>query len=587
MTPSVRSQITRQVNKVRRRLIALRLLQGSIVAIAIALAVTTVWLLVEPFAFDNRIMWLRWAVLGGTAAVGFLGACVIALMRAPDRTRAALWLDDAFALRERTVTSLSLTSEDEATPAGQALLQDALARVNGLKVGERFPLHVGRVGWLVPGAVAVLALVALFYDPVIPKAGATTEDPKLAAADKAALEKKLAEIQKPKRDPLVTPPKEKSEQLKQLEARLDELERKPRDTTQQLRDRVKEITPIEDEIKKLERERTEKARMLQQQLQNKDGLMPNDAPKDGPANSFQKALSEGDLEQAREELDKLAKKMQAGEMSDKDKENLAKQMNNIQKKLQDLSQQKDKQEMLKKLADEGKLDPEALEREMQQLKQDNEKLKDLQKLANKMSQCQQCMKSGDMSGAQKAMGEALDQLDQMNQESNELNELREQLSKLSQSKDALTSACDSNCPGGDGDDDSDGKRNNPSELKQGNGRGLSRAEGGRGTRPEDSQGKVRSFDAKQQGQFNAKGQKMFDGFVPGQAFKKKSGVELAGEIKQAAQQAPEAIENQRIPKAARDMAKGYFKNLGGQAEAAKPDDKAKADAEKPKADEKK
>ena len=33
--------------------------------------------------------------------------------------------------------------------------------------------------------------------------------------------------------------------------------------------------------------------------------MPNESPKDGPANAFQKALSEGDLDQAREELDKI------------------------------------------------------------------------------------------------------------------------------------------------------------------------------------------------------------------------------------------------------------------------------------------
>src|SRR5207247_3261446 len=102
----------------------------------------------------------------------------------------------------------------------------------------------------------------------------------------------------------------------------------------------------------------------------------NDAPKDGPANGVQQAHSEGDMDKAREELDKLVKKMKNNELTEKDKEQLAKQMNSLQKKLQDLSQQKNKEEMLKKLAEEGKLDPEALERELAQLKQDNEKLKD-------------------------------------------------------------------------------------------------------------------------------------------------------------------------------------------------------------------
>ena len=96
---------------------------------------------------------------------------------------------------------------------------------------------------------------------------------------------------------------------------------------------------------------------------------------------------------------------------------------------------------------------------------------------------------------------------------------------------------------------------------------------GRGQRPDGDQSKIRPFDAKQNAKFNPKGQKVFDGFVPGQAFKKKSGVDLATDIKQAAQEAPEAIETQRIPKAARDMAKGYFKNLGGQVEADKKEEK--------------
>ena len=96
---------------------------------------------------------------------------------------------------------------------------------------------------------------------------------------------------------------------------------------------------------------------------------------------------------------------------------------------------------------------------------------------------------------------------------------------------------------------------------------------GRGDRDDGEQGKIRPFDAKQNAQFNPKGQKVFDGFVPGQAFKKKAGVDLATDIKTAAQDAPEAIETQRIPKAARDMAKGYFKNLGGQAEGDKKDEK--------------
>jgi hypothetical protein len=283
-------------------------------------------------------------------------------------------------------------------------------------------------------------------------------------------------------------------------------------------------------------------------------MMPNDVPNDGPAKDFSKALSEGDLEKAKEQLDKLAKKLENNELSQKEKEQLGKQLDDLEKKLDRLAQQKDKQDQLKKLAQQGKLDPETLEREMEKIKKDNEKLKDLNKLAQKLGQCQKCLKQGDAGQAAKALGEAGDQLGKMDLDEKELDDIKDQLDRLKSARNSMCKACD-----GEGDGEN-GQFNYGNEPSQGRGR----AEGAMGRRPDGEQGKIRSFDARQQTPFNPKGQKIFDGYAPGQAFKKKPGVELAGEIQQAAQQAPDAIEVQRIPKAARDMAKGYFKNLGGQ-----------------------
>jgi hypothetical protein len=83
-----------------------------------------------------------------------------------------------------------------------------------------------------------------------------------------------------------------------------------------------------------------------------------------------------------------------------------------------------------------------------------------------------------------------------------------------------------------------------------------------GRRPLGAQTATDSFDAKVKGDFDPKGKKMFDGYAPGQSFKKKTSAELAGEIHQAVQEAPEAVEQQRIPKASRDMVKGFYRNLG-------------------------
>ena len=87
-----------------------------------------------------------------------------------------------------------------------------------------------------------------------------------------------------------------------------------------------------------------------------------------------------------------------------------------------------------------------------------------------------------------------------------------------------------------------------------------------GRRPLGKQKPYRSFEAKAKVEFDAKGKKIFDGYAPGQNFKKKSSAEFFGEIKQASQEAPEAIEQQRVPKAAREMMKGYFQRMSAQTE---------------------
>lgn len=85
-------------------------------------------------------------------------------------------------------------------------------------------------------------------------------------------------------------------------------------------------------------------------------------------------------------------------------------------------------------------------------------------------------------------------------------------------------------------------------------------------RPVDPESPNKPYDSQARTPFDPKGKKIFDGFAPGMNFRGKSSVEMEGEIKQAAQEAPEAIENQRYPKAAKDMVKGYFNNLNAQKE---------------------
>jgi septal ring factor EnvC (AmiA/AmiB activator) len=556
MQPAARQLVERQVARVGRRLFVQILLRHLVIGWTVALAVTAGWMLAEPYVAANATDWLRWAVLGGSLGVCTLLALALTFRRAPSRTAAALSLDELFGLRERVVTALTLPRELETTPAGQALLADAHTRLKELKVSEKFPVQLPWSSAFVPVGAAAVAVVALFYHPVFPVVQGETAVTKVAPEAKKEIAKKLEDLTKKPRLPEKAEERQKSEQLKELEARLDEIAKRPHDNTQQLRDRIKDLTPLEDEIKKLERERTEKARMLQNQLQQKDKMMPNDVPQDGPAKELTKALAEGDVEKAKEELDKLVKKMQNNELTEKEKNDLAKQLENLEKKMERAAEQAQKRDQLNKLAQEGKLDPETLQREMDKLKKDNEKLSDLKKLANKLGQAQKSLQQGEAGKAAQQLGEAAEQMGKMDMDVKELEDLRDQLDKLSSARSALAKACE--CEG-EGRCENDGMPVPHDMLKSSNSAGI-----GAGRRPDGEQGKYNSYDAKQQSPFSPKGQKVFDGYAPGQAFKKKPGVEMTGEIQQAAQTAPDAIEVQRIPKAAADMAKGYFNNLGGQ-----------------------
>jgi hypothetical protein len=109
------------------------------------------------------------------------------------------------------------------------------------------------------------------------------------------------------------------------------------------------------------------------------------------------------------------------------------------------------------------------------------------------------------------------------------------------------------------------------EKKDGQGgdgesRANSRAEGATGNRPENKDAKTKEGDEKRvRGFFDPKGRKTYGGSTTGPAFKKASSAEMSKEIQQAVQEAPEAVEVQRLPKAAQEMVKEYFEKLGGQA----------------------
>jgi hypothetical protein len=421
------SLLHRQVARVHRRLALQTFLNSLAWCWAGAVLLAAGWFLLQPYLIDGAPDWLRWAVASGLAGVATLLAAALGLLRAPSRLTAALSLDSAFGLKERVTTSLTLTPEQEGTPAGQALLADVNQRINDLDVGSRFPIRMGWTAALVPACGILLALVAVFYQPIKSQARtAGRKDGAEAAPNAAEIDRKMQQLKKTLAEKKRSE-RPRSEELDRLIGELDKIANRPRDTKDQIRERVKEMTSLEEQMKLREKEMAEKTRSLKEQLRRLDLSTQKDG--DGPAKDLQNALAKGDLNRAKEEIDRLNKRIQKQDLTQKEKEQLRRQLQDMKEKLQRLAEAKKKEQELKA----ANLDPATLKKELQKEKQ---RLRDLNKLAEQMGKCEKSLKEGDMEAASQSLSEMAKKLDGMDLENQDLQDLREQLARLQDAKDS-------------------------------------------------------------------------------------------------------------------------------------------------------
>jgi hypothetical protein len=570
------SPLLAQVGRVRRRLFLQALLSRLVGCWTAALVLSAGWFLCQPFAVREAPDGLRWIVLGSLTAIATLLALALTILRAPSAVTAALSLDERFNLKERVTTSLTLGPTEVVSPAGQALLADTQTRVAPLRVAYRFPVRPPRSALLLPAALIVVLLLAWFYHPRVAPARADGPTP-LAEEPvvKADIEQKMRQLQK---KPLSRPGvKPKSDELQRLEAELDRLARQPHETREQARDVVKEMTGAENQVRQREKELAERAAALKEQLRQAARLSQK-SPKEGPGKKLDRAMERGDVQKAREEMEKLGQQMQADAEADRlrkklkdepltdqqkkemreqleklekqglneqQKQQLAEQMKDLQDKLERLVRSDEAKERLRELERQGAISKEQLDRELNQLeknmpKLDAKTLEQLQKLADKLAQCQKCMQEGKEAEAAQKMAEAAGMLKDMDC-NGECRALAEKLRDLQNAREAMCRALD-------------GKRDSPPGGKP---------NPAMGRRPEAKDGDTQSKEEWARSELDRGRLQVIDQ-APGDGFKgPRKPAEMADEIRQAAQEAPEGLDRQRLPRSASDMARGYFEKLRG------------------------
>jgi hypothetical protein len=581
MAASETAVLDRQLTRVRRRLFAQKLLAALAWAWSTALAVAAAWFLAQPWLWPEPPAWLRWAVVGGSAGCGTLLAVALAVLRRPSRVAAALALDECFGLKERATTAVTLDAGAVASAAGVALLTDVNRRLAPLRIADRFPIRLPRAAALVPALGLLLALLALFYRPLTAAPSRAADEQPVAAdpAARAEVERNLKQLQKRGEiQPAGRPPK--SPELLRIEAELDKLSRKPHQTREQAREVVKDLTGAEEQVKKREKELADRTRAIQEQMKQLDRLAGK-KPHDGPARPLEKALDQADFQKARDEADKLGRQLEAESLADRlrkkvkepgltegqkkeareqlermqrqgqglkpeQREQVQKQLQDIQDKLELLTRSEEAKERLRQMERDGLLNKEQLQRELDQMERnccqlDAQTKKTLEQIAQKLREAGQALRQGKSSEAAQKLRDARELMDKLDGDG-ECKALAQQLKDLEAARLALCRALD-------------GKRGPPGPGGPASGR-----------RPESKDGATGSVEDWSHSQLD-KGRLQVIDHVPGDGFKgPRKPAEMTDDIRRAAQEAPEAIDRQRLPKSASDMAKGFFEKLRGTTE---------------------
>jgi DNA repair exonuclease SbcCD ATPase subunit len=553
-------EIKRQVNRAQRRLIGEQFLAivvwslfATLLIGAVGLAIPKIWALPTI----KQDIW-NYSWLGGSVVVGLVIAMIWTYVVRRSSIDAAIELDRRYGLKERVSSTLALAPSEMESEIGKALVADAIRKVERIDVREQFRIQP-TWRFALP-IVPMLVIGGLLFVPnasIEKKAAANTQ----ASVDiKKALTKQVEKI---KNAPRKEEKKDKSEEELKTEQAMKEIAKKLEELTKTNNLDQKQIK-IELNNMKADVEKRQKelggAQEMKKQL-DKLGKIEK-----GPADKMADALKNGDFKEAKKAMDQLKDDLKNGKLNEKEKEQLAKQMNDMKDKLNQMAadqkeaREKVEQELAKKLAQGDQEGAAKLREKLDQMEKDGQKAeKMLEQLAQKMGECAECMKPG---GDPKAAGEKLDQLAKAMKEAQEqldqIENLDEVLDQLAECKNCMNGK-----EGGEGKDgkpgDLAGKSKQMSNKRGKGGDGLGAAKGGSGERPENEVD-TNTYDTQVQAKTQP-GESVRIGDAGGKNIPGKSLQQAKAEIQSAAAKDPDALEEVNLPREMKNQTKQYFEKF--------------------------
>ena len=547
------NELNRQVRQAQRRLNAHRWLRtlawstfATLFVAVIGLAIPKIW----PVSVDQNI-WL-WSWLGGAVALGFILAGVITYMTRTTQMEAAIEIDRRFGLKERVSSSLALSADERNSAIGRALVSDAARRAERVDVAEKFTFS--RRWWnLLPVLPAIIVFVLAVFVP-----DAVHEDPQEAQAARLettkqiqrsteALKKKLADRRQRAVDEDL---KEAGELFDKLEKGVEKLHGR-KDV-----DKKKAMVKLNDLAQEIKKRRAELGN--QEEMQKRLNQLRN--LKQGPADRLAKAMKAGKFDKALKELDALQKKLESGNLSDAEKQQMAEQMEQMAETLKSLADAHDaaKQELQRQIEEQKKAGNMAnageLQRKLDKMNSQSSMMDQMRSLAQKMGDCSKCMAEGDPKQAGEQLQAMADNLQALESELEEMEMLDDVLDQIAQARDAMNcSECGGEgCSACQGMGMGYGFREGSPGMGLGPGRGF-------GDRPE-AETDSNFYNSRVRGEVR-RGKAVVVGTAGGRNVAGQSQEEIKDFLQQASLDDADPLTGQRLPKAQRNHARQYFDSV--------------------------
>jgi hypothetical protein len=537
-------ELEKPIGRVFRRMRFQRFLSALVWCLCATLAVVAVTLLVEKLT--SRSLpgpdWVPFAVAGGLAVAI---ASVVAAVGGPSRVDAAVAIDHAFNLNERLSSALTLPPEWTESPAGRAVIADAIKHIADIDVRHEFGPRIPKLAWipLIPAALAVgmLFIGDLKQLQAQAKSSEVKIDKKALVEQTKTLGKKIASQRK---DMEKTKFPETDKLLAQIEKAADELSKAPPAEKDKA---LVEMNKLSDALKDRQKQLGSPEQINRQLQQLKDSASQ------GPADQFAKDLAKGDFQKAAEQLKKLTEQLKSGKMTEKDKQALKEQLGEMAKQLKELANLEQRKAQLEEARKNGALSQKQYEQEMAKLEEQSKSLQKLSQMAQKLGQAQEALQKGDTQKAAEALGMTKDQLEQMAKNLQELESLDSALADLQDAKNGMT---------GDGMNQLGEALDGLGQMgqrRQNNGSGLGRGRG-QGDRPE-APDNTAEYTTKVKQQLG-KGKAVATGTAPSNSpLKGNSVIDIQGEIETASGNAADALSNQKIPRNIEKHIRGYFDQI--------------------------